>query len=310
MSAECVCCTKPMPDQAYACQRCGHDQPKAYLAEIADMLPAARDIAQRQSVHGDGAASGKPGSSLPLSLTDTAKLDTVRDKLTDWCRQIAAERGIAPPWVTTYGDPITAATGWLSGQADWIRHCGPTTNPHWLKLFDPDRPAIVVTQFLDDLRAAHRIIRGIARGPADHRYLGPCGATVTWDDDDVEIPRDSPCGGDVYAPDGRDTGTCRECGARWQSERRREWLDGKVREHNYRASEIAAAYDGLKANTIRKWAERGHIIAHGHDGEGRPLFNLGEVLDWAAADTGRRETERAKRARRAAARTAESENAA
>ena len=52
------------------------------------------------------------------------------------------------------------------------------------------------------------------------------------------------------------------------------------------------------ARSIRSWAKRGQLAQHGEDREGRPLYNLGEVLDLAAADAARREENRAKRARR------------
>ena len=66
---ECVRCGQPTPD-GFADMVCGVERPRAWLAEIADMAPAARDVAQRQARRGTGAgASGKPGSSLPIWLT-------------------------------------------------------------------------------------------------------------------------------------------------------------------------------------------------------------------------------------------------
>lgn len=51
-------------------------------------------------------------------------------------------------------------------------------------------------------------------------------------------------------------------------------------------------------------------LAYAHDRDGHPLYLIGDVLDLVATDAARRAEEQAKRARRAAARTAESENAA
>jgi hypothetical protein len=105
------------------------------------------------------------------------------------------------------------------------------------------------------------------------------------------------CDGDVYARDGAPVGRCRTCGAEVSTAERRAWLDGEVRARAFRAAEIAQAYD-INVNTIRTWAGRDRLTAHGYDRDGRPLYNVGEVLDLAAADAARRETARAERARR------------
>lgn len=92
----CVRCGRPTPD-GYACANCAYragDQ----LHETADMAPAARDVAHRTSRRGGGGGgSGKPGSSLPLDLGATAKLDAVLAELTTWARHIAETRGVPLP---------------------------------------------------------------------------------------------------------------------------------------------------------------------------------------------------------------------
>lgn len=93
----CVRCGRPTPD-GYADVHCGVDRPRQLLAEITDMLPAARDVAQRQARRGGGGgASGKPGSTLPIDLGATARLDAVTNTLTTWARHIAEERGVLLP---------------------------------------------------------------------------------------------------------------------------------------------------------------------------------------------------------------------
>jgi uncharacterized protein YjcR len=109
------------------------------------------------------------------------------------------------------------------------------------------------------------------------------------------------CEGDVYARDGAASGRCRTCGAEVDTAERQAWLDAEVRSRAFRAAHIAEAY-GIRPNTIRKWAERGKLTAHGTDRDGRPLYNVGDVLDLAVADAARRETRRNERERRDAAR--------
>jgi hypothetical protein len=186
-------------------------------------------------------------------------------------------------------DPITDAVRFLAEHLEWMRH----------------RPEC--DEFLTDVEACARVVRGLARGPSAQKYLGPCGAAIVdWDREDCANTGVSTCDGDVYAREGAPEGRCRTCGAEVASADRRAWLDAEVRAHAFRAAHIADAY-GINVKTIRSWADRGHLVAHGEDRDGRPLYNVGDVLDLAAGDAARREEARATRARRAAARAADDE---
>jgi hypothetical protein len=314
----CVVCERPTAD-GYACQHCGVTKPGEQLRQIADMVPAARDVAHRLSRNGGGGgASSKPGSRLPLDLTATAKLDGVQSALSTWARHVAEERGIihAAAVINAGGisgvdggageggrssddtDDLVASALWLTGHCEWIRH----------------RPE--VDEFLTDIAAAARIVAGIARGPATQKYLGPCGADIelpapTATDPNAKLRYPAECDGDIYArvyADGTVAriGECRTCRATVVTVERTAWLDGEVRSHAFRAAHIAQAY-GIRPNTIRVWAARGLLVAHGHDREERPLYNVGDVLDLAATDAARRAEEQAKRERRAAAQAVKDE---
>jgi hypothetical protein len=276
----CVVCERPTAD-GYACSSCTAKAAR-HLAEIIDMTPAARDVAHRTSRRSDGAGStGKPGSSLPLDLGATARLDAVQAQLTTQCAHIAHHRGTLPPWLAYHGDPITAAATWLTPHLEWARH-------------RPD-----VDQLLTVIDEAARIIRGIARGPAEQKYLGPCGAPTAGFDNWATY---EPCQGDVYGPRGGSVGRCRTCEAEVAQADREAWLDGEVRSRAFRATQISEAY-GVNIKTIRTWIARGLLVGHGFDGydnqgRERPTYNVGEVLDLAAADAVRRAEQQAKRARR------------
>lgn len=178
-------------------------------------------------------------------------------------------------------DPIVIAAQFLAGHVEWMRH----------------RPE--ADEFLTDIEACLRIVRSVARGPAEQRYLGPCGAAiVNWDREDCSGTTVETCDGDVYAREGAQRGRCSTCGAEVGAEERRAWLDGEVRGYAYTASEIVAAYPVIRRNTVNQWASRGRLVAHDHDGNGRARYNLGDVLDLAAGDAARREGDRATRARR------------
>lgn len=295
MSATCVRCGRPMAEQAYADQRCA-DRAAAQLAEIADMTQAARDIATGQASHSGGSGgSGKPGSRLPFDLGATARLDAVQNELTTWARHVAEERGAHFVSAAFEGhrvaDPIVEAASWLERNLEWLRH------------------RQEIDSFMVDVEVCARVVRGLARGPTEQKYLGPCGAVeqidvTTFGHQPGSQTMDGPtCEGDVYGRVGAKTGACRTCGAEVAQDERRAWLDDVRRDWLFTAKDIADAYQ-LNVKTIRSWHNRGQLAAHGYDPDGSPLHKIGEVLDLAAADAARRETERAKRERRAAARAA------
>lgn len=344
--AICVRCGGEVDGTAYVDTRCT-DRARAQLAEIADMVGAARDIATGQARHsGSGGGSGKPGSRLPLDLAATAKLDGVTAALGSWLRLVVAERGTDTADVSHWGDPIEGIAVKLGNHMEWLRH------------------QRFADEFLTDVEAAARVVRGLARGRAEQRYLGPCGALwwhsrachampdahvlrcECWCHDGIAEMR--PCDGDVYAivhSDGTTarTGRCKTCEAEVETSERRVWLDAEVRQYAYRAAQIADAY-GLSDDTIRSWASRGKLPSYwvtdagltvpwtdpeiGPDlkgaeraareaevaielkARGPRVHYVGDVLDLAAAAAAWRESERAKRARRAAAKAAESEEAA
>jgi hypothetical protein len=89
----CVRCGRPTPD-GYGCSSCarrGTDQ----LHTIADMTPAARDVAHGMARRGPGGSGGDPR--LPLNLAATQRLDAVQSTLTTWARLICDERGVSLP---------------------------------------------------------------------------------------------------------------------------------------------------------------------------------------------------------------------
>lgn len=331
----CACCGKPLADGAYACVTCGITKPGEQLRQIADMTPAARDVAHGLSRRGGGGAGGKPGSRLPLDLGATSRLDAVEVVLTKWINHIGPIRGHTRPWFTHTGDPIGIAATWLTAHLEWMRH-RPDQEP------DEDGNTWGAQQFLADIAAAARVVAGIARGPAEQRYLGPCGALVVenyerTEHDGIidESATTRECDGDIYAREGAPTGYCRTCGADVPTDLRRAWLDDEVRAHAFTARDIADAH-GINVKTIRTWATRGLLASYWRTGaglvtpwidpvldpalkgddmetrlgqisdeiqaRGGRLHYVGDVLDLAAADAARRAEEQAKRARRVEAR--------
>ncbi len=210
-------------------------------------------------------------------------------------------------------DRIAVLAQFLAANLGWLRH------------------RAKLDEFARDIADAAGRMRGLVNGPGEQKYLGPCGARLTMACEtcereisvgeayapqpgtgglvdcaehtpfigDIRLRQTDTCQGDVYAYRGASAGRCRLCGAEVSTRDREAWLDGEVRDRAFRASEIAAAY-GLKANTIRVWHARGRLHEVSRDHEDRPLFNVGDVLDLAAADAIRRHEAAVKRARRQA----------
>lgn len=306
MTAElcAVCAKRPTPD-GYACSGCT-SRAAGHLAAIVELAPDARLVAAGLVRRGGGGGGGKPASRPPLNDGATDVVDAVQNTLTTLARDIAETRGLqvafTRPESRAVPDPLVRAAEAISASLEWLRHA-----------VDDQGGAYAVEAFAEIDRCAGRL-RGLVNGPSEQKYLGPCGATrqveVTGLNDTAPVYIDGEdCDGDIYAPRGGSTGRCRTCGAEVASVDREAWLDGEVRAHAFRAAQIAEAY-GVNVNTIRSWAARGQLLEHGRDRDERPLFNVGEVLDLAAADAARRAGEQSKRARRAAARAAETEDAA
>jgi hypothetical protein len=272
---ECVICGRPTPD-GNACVTDAVDRPRQLLGEIQDMLAAAIDVAHRQARHGTGGgASGKPGSALPLDLGATARLDGVQTALTTWARHIAEERGATGPRAEHYGHPINAAVSWLYGHLEWMRH------------------RAEVDEWLRDVEACARIVRGIARGPADRVYLGPCGALVlTPEPWEPGTPASTECDGSVYGRLGAAKAKCKTCETEYDQDQRIRERQDLAHSYTYTAAEIEHAYGGvILASTIRQWRKRGLLTVHG-EADGKRLYAIGEVLQVAATakERQRRET--------------------
>jgi len=278
--SRCDLCTRPTHDTATICTHCGITTPDDHLRSIHDHLPAAIDRAYGHTSHPptDGTRPpGKPESRMPINLTALSRLDATCERLNMWASLVTRHR-TGGTWVPPYR--WYAAT-WLRDHLEWMRHRADAAH------------------FYEDLAAADRLIRGLANGRPERRYLGPCGAAGEIDTSMATGPMGGirqvhvglTCNGDVYTQVGDTTGHCNTCGTRYPVAARRQWLDDVVRDHLFTASEISAAYP-IKRNTINQWAARGRLTAKGMRVRPRPdtpIYRLGDVLDLAAADAARRE---------------------
>jgi hypothetical protein len=271
MTATCTTCTQPVDGVAYGCGPCTKITAER-LAAIAELASAARDVAAGQTRRGPAVGGTGGGSRLPLNLAAAARLDSATNAIVTWARHVIETRGGNGPEIngerrtgSSEGEPLGAAARWLVEHVEWFRHRGA-----W-------------AEFHTDVAAAERVLRAVVDGPPPRRWLGQCGAPGD----------DGPCRHDITARAGASTARCR-CGASVVVADRLAELAHLVRGYSYTAAEIAEAYPEIRANTIRVWASRGRILPTGEI-DGRPTYDLGEVLDRARDELRRRAEREAQR---------------
>jgi hypothetical protein len=260
------------------------ERARQQLAEIGDLVEAARAVAYRQTSTG-GSGRSTPGPRDLLDYGAGARLDAVQTALTGWARVVAEERGQG----VEAGDEdlIVVAAAFLAQNLEWLRHVP------W------------VDEVLREVGDCVHAMRSVVATPAGRVYLGVCGAArehgglccggVCFEDDftdDCECwcHRGEPatCDGDVFGRPDRNAGTCNTCGAYYDQDERRRQNTALVEGKGFRASVIAHAY-GISANTIRGWAwvkrdDKGKALNDpklkpvGHDEQKRPLYLVADVL--------------------------------
>lgn len=242
----CPRCDRPIHDQAYLCGGCG-DRLSRDLADVAKIAGEAWTTIARQAANGahHGRSAEKP---LPFSWEAADATDSGANTLTTWARHIAEERGTVLT-VPAGQHPLARVAGWLGAreQLDWLRH-----RPEADEAFDE----------LTD--ACQLLVRTVDRPPV-RWYAGPCdGCTL-----------------DLYAMPGANTARCRECGTAHDAQARKAWLldqaDALLATATLVARALTALGHRVTPEAVRKWAERGRIVAHGIDHRGHPTYRVGEV---------------------------------
>lgn len=264
-SVRCVTgCGKPSPD-AYLCLICT----RALLADLlrvpwlVDQLTTT--LSRQDRVPAAAGAGPEAGIPLPLRLPAVQAESTLRHTLQPWVRTVAEQRGLA----ADVRDTVVGLAGWLATHIDGVRQTDEAA-----ALFEEVRYAI------------DQAVRVIDQ-PPQLFYAGPCDG----------------CGADLYCgtdDHGRPRAafiTCRTCGDRYDTAKRRAWLLNAAEDRLATATEIAQAIPALygrqiNVNTIRSWINRGRLLPRAwlHDGlvhaqrqagTDRPLCRIGDVIDLA-----------------------------
>ena len=128
----------------------------------------------------------------------------------------------------------------------------------------------------DELGHVSQQLRFLVDRPADRWYAGPC----------------DQCERDLYARTGAAEVMCEECDLAYDVVKRRQWLLEQAEDRLVNATTLARAVswlgtEPLTAERVRKWAQRGRLIAKGHEvkaGRTLPLYRIGDALDMLAGD--------------------------
>jgi hypothetical protein len=253
----CDVCGRPVHDTAYVCVRCAavlrHD-----LADAAQVAGEAVVTIARLS-------RGEPGtcrsSTVPLPFDwDAADAAwAVANTLSTWTRHICAESGRALPVVPVDAYPSAVLAGWLAEceQVDWLRY------------------RQEAAEAFDELTDAARLaVRVVDRHP-ERWYAGKCTPGF--------------CDEDLYALPGALVVRCWKCRAEHDAQARKQWLLRLAADRLMHAAWLAAALtrlgERLPPGTVRSWASRGLLAAHGVDEHGRPVYRVGDALALLARQT-------------------------
>lgn len=265
MTNECRC-SKPTRDDAYVCDDCGDSLSRVlgevpWLTEELEVTISRQKGVDYRSV--GGSSGGKKASERPSPVAWGASEARTHLKalLVSWALFCSAE-GVrnSSPSPDMPADNLPALSRWLMWRVDGLT----------LHEIGPD----AVEEITSAVAHCHRLID--AR--PDRWYAGPCNA----EGDGRE------CGVDLYAKSASGDVRCETCGATYDVVARRSWLLEAAEDRLADAATIARSVSWLgalplNATRVRKWAERGRIVAKAHDGD-RPLYRIGDAIDLLAKE--------------------------
>lgn len=300
-------CGRPIHDQAYVCTPCTN-RLRDRLELVAAVADATEDTIARLSRTGTG---GRSSAEPPLPFAWQAADDfwAGMNTLTTWARHISETRGSPPPAPLgpVLGPPCTwRDRGCAHGTCEQTRTltrapqlqqavvalwlAAPPPQPGTPSNLDWLRHRAEAAEAFDELHYACTQLVNLVDNRPDRWYAGPCGAEG--------------CDAELHPVAGATTIRCYACGATHDGDDRKAWLldqaDDQLAHATWIASTLTRLGCPVKAATVWKWAERGLVVAHGTDGQGRPVYRLGEVRA-AVLEAERREHERVRRATERAA---------
>jgi hypothetical protein len=280
-------CDRPRRGDQPICGACAEQ-----LRHDLEAIPALSedlDLAlSRQTAMGGGGGGDKP---LPYSVRASDAGALLRDTLTDWLRVVLAGMPAVPAMpegprclgVCSHGSCLgigrVEMLVWFTAEPD-------ATVPAIARWMAARRAYLLrhpaVTDIVEEIAVVVEAASRTVDRPGERQYAGPCPA----------------CGEGLYAKTEAVQVACRGCGEVQRMGARRDFLLSELRGTLATASQAAHILTQLldngaelKPRTVRNWAFRARIVAHGHDERGRPLYEVGECEELFVAEL-RRQAER------------------
>lgn len=285
MTRECAC-GQPTAG-AWLCPRCEKTL-RVSLGKVADHYADMETVRARQTRYGVP-GKGAPGKTMPLpvDLRFVAPSDaTERDEWQIPGREgrgtaaMSAARNTITTWVRTTLDEFPPLAGPTCTDCLHLtcheikRRTHPRDNigsccDYLERMLHTISARHWAPQMLAELLTIESELRRIVDRPPELKFLGVC----------------PECQESVYAVEHAVTGTCRGCGAEYDTEASRLALTDALDDQLLTAAEIASmsTYLGLDAPRERirmrvaQWHKRGRIAAAGHDERGHPRFAYRDV---------------------------------
>lgn len=253
----CQSCTRDTAD-LHLCPGC-LDQLRAELRDVRWLVEQLTLTLTRQTAVGDRHGGRSAERPLPYHHHASVDLESLRDGLAAWCRDLAARRGVT---LDTDHTP--------DGYARWLLRWPSEITIH------PD-----AGELHSDVLALTRAARRTIDRHPDLRYLGPCDR----------------CGHDLYVPVHARRTVCRgdadgePCDAEYAVEDRRVWLLEQAVDQLRTARQLSAELPwvsgiAVSAKLISMWAHRGKLTVYGphpRDERQAARYRVGEVVDVARA---------------------------
>jgi hypothetical protein len=317
-------CGQPIGSTASLCTRCRRTLVIALVNVSAYWgdLDTVRARQTRYSQGGVRTTEDLPGMDMRFGTdgVGTRLIHDIRNTLVTWVRYVAEHvtevEGPVCPVCAHHtckaitktrmpADTVPAMCAYLMRWSDWLR-------------VSPGGP-----QALDEVTALERRAKWLVDRPADQWYAGPCNAVTRPPiHDGMTCPcvchrsaytlcdvvggcglnfttGEGHCTEELYAKAGDATVTCRACRTEHKVAALRDSLLTMAENREASTTTISRAvaawgdYDGTETALnarIRKWAERHQILPIRHEvinGQKRPLYRVGEVLDLLADDARR-----------------------
>lgn len=259
-TVQCAC-GRPVQD-AVICQECTDKLERALgdVPALVEELVVTRSRQSRTGGQGIGVVVRSHERPLPWDQRAAEAMDVLRSTLVGWVRIVLEE---AQPRPRMPRDNLADMARFLLGQVQWLRQHA------------------AADEAVDELAHAVDHAQHVIDRAPDRVYAGPCREEYESDPADPERGAYC-CTASLYARAARGLVVCPGCGAEHDVDARREWLLAMAEDQLATATHLSAALSRLgrplAPATLRKWVERGRIVAHSTNQRGHALYRLGDVL--------------------------------